>query len=304
MVRRRTIVAASVLGLLSACDSNGPGGEDAATAAPDAAQPVRCGPATPFGAPSRILELEAPMRVTGPSLTPDELTIVFSRQATTFPADRNYDLYIATRMSANEPFGAPIAIVAANSQNTDANVQIASDGMTIYFDADGPQVFYATRGSVNDEFGPAYVLPDLYTEGINATPFVTADAEEIWFSAMRPPNPANWDVYRATSTGSGYGNVVPEASLSSASYDQLPVLSADELTIYLASGRPGGMGQNDIWRSTRSATTESFPPPTLVPDLSSPGDDVPGWLSPDGCRFYLASTRDGLLNLYVAARAP
>lgn len=94
--------------------------------------------------------------------------------------------------------------------------------------------------------------------------------------------------------------------LNSNAEDQVPTLSADKLTIYLASNRPGGHGNDnsDIWSAHRSTTSDGFPAPTPVSELNSSGTEYPGWLSPDNCRFYFTSDRAGTHDIYVTSRHP
>jgi len=56
----------------------------------------------------------------------------------------------------------------------------------------------------------------------------------------------------------------------------------------------------------RASTSATFPTPTLVPELNSPQDDMPGWLSSDNCRMYMTSTRitGDSYDLFMAERSP
>lgn len=266
----------------------------------DSSSDTPCDPLAAFSAPAKIMELAYAGRDTVPRLTADELTLVYSRQASAFPPDRDYDLYIATRSSRSDPFGAPVAITQVNSTETEGNPSISSDGLSLYFDSSrvGGSLYVATRTAITEEFGSSTPLFALNTASVDSSPFITSDGSELWFASD------GFDLFRARWTGAEFGDVTRQDSLNSASYDGLPVLTADDRTVYLASSRPGGMGQLDIWRSHRSTTSETFPAPVLVPELSSATDDYPGWLSPDGCRFYLSSGRDGIHALFVATRQP
>jgi len=123
---------------------------------------------------------------------------------------------------------------------------------------------------------------------------------------IRPATPVRIrrDLWRATQSGGGFANPVAEPNLSSDQSDGTPVLSHDRLTIYFQSSRPGAgaMGSYDVWRSRRSTVNDGFPAPTPVTELNSAGADWPGWLSPDGCRLYLASDRSGTFAIYLAER--
>src|SRR5207249_823543 len=74
--------------------------------------------------------------------------------------------------------------------------------------------------------------------------------------------------------------------------DSAPVTSVDGLTLFFASDRAVGPGGGaDVWVATRAALGAPFDTPRLAPELSSPAVDIPGWISPDGCRMYLSSDR-------------
>ncbi len=261
---------------------------------------TRCAPTAPFSAPAKIVELASDRRDTVPRLTADELTLVYARQASNFPGDFDYDLYIATRSSTAEAFGAPVPITQLNTTATETNPALSSDGLSLYFNAPsgGVDLFVSTRSSSADMFGPGTPLVELNTASVDTSPFITSDGSELWFASD------NFDLFRARWIGTQFGEVTRLDALNSDSVDMYPVLTADNLGIYLASSRPGGMGELDVWRSSRSTTSEMFPAPVLVPELSSSTDDYPGWLSPDGCRFYLSSGREGVHALFVATREP
>lgn len=90
-----------------------------------------------------------------------------------------------------------------------------------------------------------------------------------------------------------------------------PTPTADGLALYFATiGKPDGGAEPanaDIYVSTRSDPSSDFSNPTLVEGVSSPLGDTPSWISPDGCRLYLHSSRnhpDGTLEIFVATRTP
>jgi hypothetical protein len=69
------------------------------------------------------------------------------------------------------------------------------------------------------------------------------------------------------------------------------VISADGLSLYFASNRAGSQGStnsSDVWVARRQTKADAFGTPTNVAELSSPDEDIPSWLSADGCRMYVA----------------
>jgi hypothetical protein len=83
-----------------------------------------------------------------------------------------------------------------------------------------------------------------------------------------------------------------------------PAMTFEGLELYFAS--PTG-GQNDIWVSTRTVTTDPWGPSTMVAELSSPQNDQDPEVSVDGLTMYLASDRvgdggDNGMRIYVSMR--
>jgi hypothetical protein len=99
-----------------------------------------------------------------------------------------------------------------------------------------------------------------------------------------------------------FGSPVYVEELNRSSRDDDPSLTGDLLEIYFASTRGGGMGGSDIWSATRSSPTASWNPPQPVVELNSTGDEDAPEVTRDGLTLYLASTRGGNDDIYVATR--
>ena len=87
---------------------------------------------------------------TSPTLTPDELTMVFSsNRGNTI---QNYDIYIATRDTTADGFRAPIKIAATTSGDPDIAGWISADGCELYFTRfvvtpnQNYELYWTTRG--------------------------------------------------------------------------------------------------------------------------------------------------------------
>src|SRR2546430_5742213 len=75
--------------------------------------------------------------------------------------------------------------------------------------------------------------------------------------------------------------------------------------LYFASDRPGGLGGTDIYAAAQ-LVDGTFGPAVLIPELSSPSDDVAPAVRRDGLEVFIASTRLGGLgeqDIWVATRA-
>lgn len=101
-----------------------------------------------------------------------------------------------------------------------------------------------------------------------------------------------------------FGVPVSIAALNSANDDSTPRFSPDELTVYLASTRPGHLGGGSIYTATRGTLTGTFGTPTLMPVINTGGGAVyhPA-ITGDGLRIFLQVTGGGPTDIYLATRA-
>lgn len=136
------------------------------------------------------------------------------------------------------------------------------------------------------------------------------DGLEMYVSATRPGGsggPDNWVSRRAT-TDSDWGPLVNLGpAVNSAEDDSYASISADGLTLYFDSARPGGYGYYDIYMTTRTTKNDPWGPAVnLGPRVNSPRTDASAWESPDGLELYFVSYRSGGYgnsDIYVAKRA-
>ena len=93
------------------------------------------------------------------------------------------------------------------------------------------------------------------------------------------------------------------ASLNSASDDSTPRFSPDELTVYLASTRPGHLGGGSIYTATRSTPTGAFGTPALMPVINTNGGVVYHLaITGDGLRIFLQVAGGGPTDIYLGTR--
>jgi OmpA-OmpF porin, OOP family len=82
---------------------------------------------------------------------------------------------------------------------------------------------------------------------------VNARMDKIFFSFSEQPNDVNNDLYISfRQSNNSYSKPVKlETPLNTAGNEFSPFLASDEMTLYFASDRAGGMGLTDIWMSRR-----------------------------------------------------
>ncbi|MGE0550523.1 MAG: TolB family protein [Kofleriaceae bacterium] len=303
---RSTKFAVALMLLMSGCDFPRP----ELLAPPDAASPAMCDPLAPFDRIVPVMGLAG----AGPQgtcrLSPDELTLYFS-------AD---DIYVATRATREAAFGAPVTL-AINSSEVDYDPYITPDGMTLVFgsarETTGQRVWRAQASDSADGFtSPAMLSPllaGLADADDEKQPFLSWDESQLWFvsSLAATGTQGQAEIWRVPRTAVGFGTPVLESQLNSSRRDWLPMVSADQLTIYFASDRPVTPDPEGtllhIWRSHRDHLDDEFPPPTPVTELNSgEHNTVPGWLSKDNCRLYFpkATLNYTESHLHMAVRDP
>jgi hypothetical protein len=88
--------------------------------------------------------------------------------------------------------------------------------------------------------------------------------------------------------------VILEAPVNSSSHEGFTSISADGLELYFGSNRPGGLGDDDIWFTTRMTKDDAWgEPANLGPMINSSTWDVSPSLSGDGLTLYFASGQSG-----------
>lgn len=282
--------------LLVACNDEAPTPD----AMPDAAP--RCDPSAPFGPPEPVLGLNTPDDDVCARLSPDELTIVFTRRR----PDSPYDLFTASRPSREAPFENVALLATVNSINNDLWPTVTPDGLLLMFDSDrttGVSHIYASRRASTDErFGSAMPAPALMDGDRHP---MLANGRALYFSSATRDGLGAGDIYRVEvdSTGATSMPMTVVGGVNTVDNELAPAVREDELAIFfyrLVDGEP------DIYMATRSTPQDGFGPASLVPGLAPMGaNEVPNWISPDGCTLYFHSDKPdgaGGEDLYVARR--
>jgi hypothetical protein len=92
--------------------------------------------------------------------------------------------------------------------------------------------------------------------------------------------------------------------INSSSTDDAPFISADGLSLYIYSNRPGGSGDWDLWMTTRETMHEDWiAPVNLGQTVNSLSREAGPCISANGLEVYYTSNRGGTYNLWVSTRA-
>jgi hypothetical protein len=136
------------------------------------------------------------------------------------------------------------------------------------------------------EFGPSLVETD---EGTFL--FFSSDGFEVG---------GDQDIYMSRRAADGsFGAPTLVAELSTAAHDFMPNVRKDGLEIVFNSNRPGGLGGQDVYTSTRASTSDPWSAPVnLGGAVNTAGNETRSSLSWDGERLHFG--RDG--EIYVSTR--
>src|SRR5256885_4336728 len=225
------------------------------------------------------------------SLSPDGLTIVFNSNRT-----GNFDLYMATRSSKTEGFGAPVSLPEpVNGSSNEACATIAT-GRRLYFSSDREDAaydLYVTRLGPNGWSDPVNLGPNINQPGWleESTTFYEDDGgREVMLFSSRRPDGTEGKIYE--SVNGGPASLVAGGPHSSAS-DNRPSVTHDGKTIFFDSNRYGTLGGPDLYYATRSNTSEPFGTAIHLESLSASGFDARPFVSWDGTMLTFSSIRAG-----------
>ena len=257
-----------------------------------------------------------------PAISKNSLSLYFSSdRAGTFG---KLDIWVSQRPSLDDPWGTPQDLGPnINSAANDLAPNLTPDGHFLYFHSERPggcgpagtaDLYVSHRRDKHDDFGwePAVDLGcTINSPYPDAGPTFFHDRETdttiLYFTSTRPGGPGDFDIYVSTQDEDGNwgpGVLVPE--LSSPFRDTRTTIRRDGLEMILSSGRPGGVGSEDLWVATRDETEDPWSAPVnLGPIVNSPFFDGAPALSRDGTTLYFFSERPGGFgkrDLYVTTR--
>jgi len=141
-------------------------------------------------------------------------------------------------------------------------------------------------------------------------PYITIDGLELYFVSLRSGGYGEADIWVATRTTKDDDWGIPVnlgSGVNGSAWDSGPAISADGLSLFFTSMRPGGHGDQDIYMTTRP--TKDDPWGTSV-NLGAPvntsSQDGEPYISADGLELYFVSARPGGYgngDMYVTTRS-
>jgi hypothetical protein len=260
-----------------------------------------CNLTKPFGTPTPLSTLNTNGDEGPPFVTADGLTVYLGR------GDNN-DVNAATRSNVVVSFPTPqkLNIVDPNAPVSVGGIAVTANGLSMYYTQNwrfGTRIQLATRPSLTGAWTDLY---DVQIPGVSYyfDPWLSKDEKRLYFA--NSTNETQAQIVMTTIGTGGFTDMVAVGGLAATEMSFGPVLTADELTIYFSSTRPGTgtKGDVDIWTATRSTATGTFQNLRPVSELNTAGYDRTGALSPDGCVIYFTQRNDTTYADVFVAKKP
>jgi hypothetical protein len=254
-----------------------------------------------FSEPVLVANIQSQDKDDNPTLTADLREIYF-----TSTRGGNADVYVATRSSADEPFGTPARVDAVSSEKDDASPAIALDGQTLWVgqdteddDVEDTDIWFVTR-LPSGGWSPPENATSLNSDAkdIPRQPAGSAALTIMPLGSQR--NGDDYQTFFAARSGSGEFGApmpIPELELGARVVDGF--LTPDLLTLLFSSGE--GEDKGDLFVVSRPNLDAPFGEPVALEDINTEHDERDPWLSPDGRRLFFTSNRGESHDIYEVA---
>jgi peptidoglycan-associated lipoprotein len=153
---------------------------------------------------------------------------------------------------------------------------------------------------------PAEYLNSEFEDG---TPSLTPDFREIFFTRCEVGKREKKGCVIMHSVREGLSWATPEKLeiLADSMVAAHPSISADGVTLYFVSDMPGGIGEKDIYRVTRTDRQAQWSKPeNLGPDINTKGNELFPFIRDDGTLYFASDGHIGMggLDIFKAVAQP
>lgn len=219
-----------------------------------------------------------------PAFTKDGKTMIFARGNNgKRKGGLDVDLYIS-RLGDGGAWSQPLRLPISDSTAWDGSPAFSGDGKTLYFASNraggaGGIDIYRTSIDASGRFSrPVNMGRDINTPGDEMFPHVGTNAK-LYFASDGHPGLGKLDVFVATRSG-GVTRVENMGQPINSPADDFGLIYTEPTKGFLASNRPGGKGDDDIYFFQEGPEPDSTI--AQVPPVGSKG--------PKTVRYYLAGT--------------
>ena len=205
-----------------------------------------------------------------------------------------YDILVTRRATVDSEWGVPVPLgPAVNTSEHEWGLSISADGMSLYFTYGGDpeaRLYVTKRKTTDDDWEPPASIGGAVGTEIAVCPCISADDLELYFVSGRLKGYGDYDLWvttRATVNDDWGTPVNLGAAINSPYLECDPVISADGLSLFFSSTRPGGRSVQDIYVSRRATRKDPWGPAMNPgPTLNSAFGQRPGSISSDGSMLY------------------
>lgn len=163
-----------------------------------------------------------------------------------------------------------------------------ADGSVIFFARYDPVTntresgdIYLSRREKGAPFEGSSTVP-LDADAEDSTPYVTPQADTLYFTRYERDHYVILRIALPAVARTEAGVFTREAAPPGDNVN--PVVTPDELTLFFAAR--SALGDLDIWTAQSPKKEARFRDAHPIAELRTSGDDVPSWISPDGCVLY------------------
>ncbi|MHC4119032.1 MAG: LamG-like jellyroll fold domain-containing protein [Planctomycetota bacterium] len=200
--------------------------------------------------------------------------------------------------NADFTFGTPTNLgPTVNSSSDDWVSSISADGLSLYFTSNrtggygGTDIWVTTRPTIYEPWDtPVNLGPTVNISAWDSLPSISADGLTLFFVSELPGGYGFLDLFvtkRVTKEDDWGTPVNLGATVNSSTSDSSPSISADGLSLYFSSMRPGGSGLHDVYVTTRAAKEDGWGTPVnLGTTVNSSGHDSTSSISADGLLLF------------------
>ncbi len=231
-----------------------------------------------------------------PHISADGLSLHF---ASTRPGGSGGgDVWVTTRASSSDPWGQPVNLgPTVNSSAGDSGPNISADGLSLFFESNRSggygsyDVWVTTRETKEDPWGtPVNLGPTVNSSAHESGVRISPDGLAVYFTSDQPGGYGAYDVWvttRATTADDWSASVNLGPTINTPYIDAFWSISADGLSAYFVSARPGGYGGRDLWVTTRETTEDDWGTPVnLGPTVNTAYGECGPSISADGLTLY------------------
>ncbi len=220
------------------------------------------------------------------------------------------DMWVTTRDTTDDEWGTRMNLgPTVNTSSDDAPPCVSADGLSLYFSSNRPggygnlDLWMITRTTTKDDWSdPVNLGPTVNSSADECFPSISADGLQLYFAdeeIARPGGYGSADIWLTTraTKNDPWGepvNLGPTVNSSADDGYAGQSISADGLSLYFTSNRPGGLGGLDVWVTRRATVSEPWAPPVnLGLPINSFAHDIAPNFSADGSTLYFSSRRPG-----------